>query len=349
MSSAARFPADTVRSFTTEVFIKLGLPENDAATVAADLVESDLRGLASHGVARVPIYSRRLREKIVNPRPNISVEKITPVAVRVDGDDGMGFIPARRAMDEAIKIAGEYGIGLAAVHRSTHFGMAAIYVQQAMAAGYIGLAFTNSSPALPVWGGKTVFLGAAPIAAGAPGRKGPGYLLDMAMTVIARGKIRLAAQRGEKIPEGLALDADGTPTTDAKKAFEGVCLPFGGPKGAALSMLMDVLGGVFTGANYAGDVRSLYFDFEAPQNVGHLMIALKPGLFVGDDAFLDRMDTLAERVKGLPRATGFDEIMMPGEPEDRRKVENLVKGIAITPDVLDQLRQEADRFSIRMF
>ena len=349
MKQVQRFPADRVQQFTADVFEKLGLPPADAAIIGHDLVESDLRGLASHGVARIPIYSRRIREKAVNPRPDIKVEKITPVAVRVDGDDGMGFIPARRAMDEAIKIASEYGIGLAAVHRSTHFGMAALYVQQAMAAGYIGLTFTNSSPALPVWGGRTTFLGAAPLAAGAPGRKGPGFLLDMAMTVIARGKIRLAAQRGEKIPEGLALDAEGRPTTDAQKAFEGVCLPFGGPKGAALSMLMDVMAGVFTGANYADGVKSLYFDFSGPQNVGHLMIALKPGLFVGEDAFLDRMDTLTERVKALPKAAGFDEIMMPGEPEDRRKAENLGRGIAITDDVLVQLREEAERFRLPMF
>lgn len=349
MSKAQRFPAETVRNFAKQVFVELGLPEDHAAIVAADLVESDLRNLPSHGVARVPIYSRRIREKVVNPRPDITVEKITPVAVRVNGDDGMGFIPARRAMDEAIKIASEYGIGLAAVHRSTHFGMAALYIQQAIAAGYIGVAFTNSSPALPVWGGKSVFLGAAPMAAGAPGRKGPGYLLDMAMTVIARGKIRLAAQRGERIPEGLALDAEGRPTTDARKAFEGVCLPFGGPKGAALSMLMEVMAGVFTGANYAGDVRSLYFDFEAPQNVGHLMIALKPGLFVGEEAFLDRMDTLAERVKDLPKAADVAEIMMPGEPEERAKAENLERGIAITDDVLSQLQEEAERFDVKMF
>jgi LDH2 family malate/lactate/ureidoglycolate dehydrogenase len=170
----------------------------------------------------------------------------------------------------------------------------------------------------------------------------------MAMTVIARGKIRLAAQRGEPIPEGLALDAEGNPTTDAKKAFEGVCLPMGGPKGAALSMMMDVLAGVFTGSAFGGEVRSLYFDFEAPQDVGHLLVALDPGLFVGE-AFGPRMDELAERVKGLPRAAGFDEIMMPGEPEDRRAQDNRQRGIVITEDVMAQLREEAERFRVALF
>lgn len=345
---AARYGHRDVTEFSTAVFTALGLPEDDARTIAADLVEADLRGLASHGVARIPIYSRRLREGIVNPRPDIKVEAVTPVAALVDGDDGMGFIVSHRAMDEAIKIAEAFGIGLVAVKRSTHFGMAALYVKQAMDAGFIGLTFTTSSPALPAWGGRSVFLGAAPLAVGAPGETGPGYLLDMAMTVIARGKIRLAAQRGEPIPEGLALDAEGNPTTDAKKAFEGVCLPMGGPKGSALSMMMDVLAGVFTGSAFGGEVRSLYFDFAAPQDVGHLMIAIKPGLFVGDQ-FGPRMDELAERVKALPRAAGVDEIMMPGEPEDRRAEQNRIHGLAITDDVIAQLREEADRFGLPFF
>lgn len=344
----ARFNHVEVTEFATRVFQALGLPQQDARTIAEDLVAADLRGLASHGVARIPIYSRRIREGVVNPTPNMIEEKVTPVAALLDADNAMGFIASRRAMSLAIEMAETYGIGLTAVRRSTHFGMAALYVQQAMDAGYIGLAFTNSSPALPVWGGRSVFLGAAPLAAGAPGANGPGYLLDMAMTVIARGKIRLAAQRGEPIPEGLALDEEGNPTTDAKKAFEGVCLPMGGPKGAALSMLMDVMAGVFTGAAYAGDVKSLYFDFSGPQDVGHLMIAIKPGLFVGDQ-FGARMDVLAERVKDLPRAAGFEEILMPGEPEDRRTQENLQRGIAITGDVMAQLREEADRFGLPLF
>jgi LDH2 family malate/lactate/ureidoglycolate dehydrogenase len=345
---APRYPHDKVADFATRVFSGLGLPEADARTIADDLVEADLRGLASHGVARIPIYSRRIREGVINPTPKVTVEEVTPVARLVSGDDGMGFIVAHRAMDEAIGIAKTFGVGLVAVKRSTHFGMAALYVQQAMRAGQIGLAFTTSSPALPVWGGRSVFLGAAPLAVGAPGQSGPGYLLDMAMTVIARGKIRLAAQRGEPIPEGLALDAEGNPTTDAKKAFEGVCLPMGGPKGAALSMMMDVLAGVFTGSAFGGEVRSLYFDFEAPQDVGHLLVALDPGLFVGE-AFGPRMDELAARVKELPRAAGFDEIMMPGEPEDRRAQENRQRGIVITEDVMAQLREEAERFGVALF
>lgn len=343
-----RFSHQTVREFAEATFRALNLPPDAASTVAGDLIEADLRGLPSHGVARIPIYSQRLRAGIVNANPNVTVHPVTPVARLVDADNAMGFVAAHQAMKEAIEIAGEYGIGLVAVRRSTHFGMAAPYVQQAMKAGFIGMTFSTSSPALPVWGGRTTFLGAAPLTVGAPGEKGPGYLLDMAMTVVARGKIRLAAQRGERIAEGLALDAEGNPTTDAAKAFEGVCLPIGGAKGAALSMMMDILAGVFTGSSFGGEVRSLYSDFTAPQDVGHLMIAMKPDLFVGE-SFGSRMDILAERVKAQPKAAGVDEILMPGEPEERRKQKNLSLGIEITDDVLDQLEEEAVRFGIPFF
>jgi L-2-hydroxycarboxylate dehydrogenase (NAD+) len=328
-----RYSTDALRDYAAAAFAFLGLPRPDAALVADGLVEADLRGLHSHGVARIPIYAERLRKGIVNPRPRIRVEAVTPAVALVDGNDGMGFVVGRRAMAEAIAICRRFGVGLVGVRRSTHFGMAALYVNQAIEAGVIGLAFTNSSPAIPVWGGRETLLGAAPMAAGVPGgARGP-YVLDMAMTVIARGKIRLAAQRGDPIPEGLALDAKGRPTTDAKAAFDGVCLPFGGVKGAALSMLMDILGGVLTGAAFGGDVKSLYHDFSGPQNVGHLFLAMRADLFMPAEAFAARMDTLVERVKACPKAAGFDEILMPGEPETRKRKFHLANGIPMTPDI----------------
>jgi LDH2 family malate/lactate/ureidoglycolate dehydrogenase len=332
--------------FVTRVFEKAGLPQADAAIVAKGLVKADLRGVGSHGVSRVPMYLERLRKGVVNPRPRMTVRRVAGAVALLDGDDGMGFIAGRRGMQEAIQLAAESGIGMVGVRRSTHYGMAALYVLQAIEAGYIALALTNSSPAIPAWGGRTTFLGAAPLAAGVPGGSAQPYVLDMAMTVIARGKIRLAAVHDTPIPEGLALDNEGRPTTDAKKAFEGVCLPFGGVKGAALSMLMDLLAGLYTGANYGGEVKSLYFDHSAPQNVGHLFIAMKSDLFISHREFEQRADIFVERVKNLPRAAGVDEIMIPGEPEERVEQKRRRTGIPLTEKVSSELRAEAERAGV---
>jgi L-2-hydroxycarboxylate dehydrogenase (NAD+) len=339
------FVPKELEAFVARLFERAGLPSDGAATVAEGLVAANLRGIDSHGVSRIPMYLTRLRRNVVNPRPDITVQRVAAAAALVDGDNGMGFMAARRAMDEAIELAREAGIGFVGVRRSTHYGMAAIYVLQAIAKGQIGFAWTNSSPAIPAWGGRTAFLGAAPFAAAIPGGHTP-YVLDMAMTVIARGKIRLAAMHGEEIAEGLALDADGRPTRDAKKAFEGVCLPFGGVKGAALSMLMDLMCGVLTGANYAGTVKSLYFDHSEPQNVGHVCIAIRPDLFMPQHEFDQRMDHFAETLKAQPRAAGVDEILMPGEPEERVEAERRRTGIPVTQDVIRLLREEADNSGI---
>ncbi|USL44210.1 Ldh family oxidoreductase [Priestia megaterium] len=330
----------------SKLFEGEGLSNADANIIAEDLVAANLRGLDSHGISRIPMYLERIRRKVVNPQPNITIKNITPAVSLVDGDDGMGFLAAHKAMDEAVRLAKQSGIGLVGVRRSTHYGMAALYVKQAIEAGYISLAYTNSSPAIPPWGGRSTFLGASPFAAGVPGGKEVPYVLDMAMTVIARGKIRLAATHGEPIPPGLALDSEGAPTTDAKKAFEGVCLPFGGAKGSALAMLMDLLAGVLTGANYAGEVKSLYFDHSEPQNVGHLFVAIRPDLFVPQEEFEDRMDNFVNKTKEVPLAQGFDEILIPGEPEERTAIQRLKNGIPLTSEVIQSLCEEGTRQGI---
>lgn len=340
MADTLYFKPDALTDFATAMFLSAGMSREDAALIAGDLVKANLRGVDSHGVSRIPMYLERLRRSLVNPRPEVKVTRVAGAVASVDGDNGMGFIPSHIAMNAACDIAAEMGIGLAGVHRSTHFGMGACYALRAIERGYISLIFTNSSPAIAMWGGRTSFLGASPIAAGIPGGKHPPYVMDMAMTVIARGKIRLAAMKGDPIPEGLALDVDGNPTTDAAKAFEGVCLPFGGVKGSVLGTLMDLLSGVLTGANFGGDVKSLYFDHSGPQNVGHLFFAIRPDLFMSLSDFGARMDEFYTRIKALPRAAGVDEIMLPGEPEQRREDQRRRDGIPVTANVIEDLTAE---------
>ncbi|KPJ78463.1 MAG: hypothetical protein AMJ54_03590 [Deltaproteobacteria bacterium SG8_13] len=337
---------DRLTDFVQRVFIAHNMPAEDAGTAAAALVKANLRGVDSHGVARVPMYCERLRRGVANARPNLRTMRVAPAVVQVDGDDGLGLVVGSHAMAAAVALALESGIGLAGVKRSGHYGMAALYVLQAVAAGCVGMAFTNASPALAVWGGRSPFLGTSPFAAGAPAGSSPPFVLDMACSIVARGKLKFAAQRGEAIGAGLALDRDGQPTTDGKKAFEGVMLPFGGVKGAGLSMLMDVLSGVLTGAAFGGEVRNPFTGLDAPQNTGHFFIALKADLFMPQQRFEQRMQVLADRVRSQPPAAGFEEILMPGEPEARTEKKRFEKGIPLTPDVVQSLQKEARQAGI---
>ena len=240
--------ADDVRRFVTALVAANGVPEDDAGAVADCLVRADLRGVDTHGIARLPGYLDRVRKNLINPRPVLEPKRVSSVASHLDGDNGFGFVVATRAMKEAMSIAQTTGLGLVSVKRSTHFGMAACYLLQAVEAGFIALVFTNASRAMPPWGGREALLGTSPFGAGAPGGERGPFILDMAPSVAARGKIRKALRLGQPIPADYALDADGRPTIDPARALEGVVLPMGGPKGSGLSMLMDILGGVISGA-----------------------------------------------------------------------------------------------------
>lgn len=290
-------------------------------------------------------YLDRLQRGLVRAKPNLQVEQVTTAAARLDGDDGLGFVVATRATEEAVRMAADAGIGIVGVRRSTHFGMAANYVLQAVDAGYVALVFTNASRAMPPWGGREALLGTSPIAAGAPSGSEHPFVLDMSPAVAARGKIRRALKLGQPIPAGYALDAEGRETTDPAAALAGgVVLPAGGPKGSGLALLMDVLGGVLTGAAFGGDVGDQYKDYDRPQNVGHTFVAVRPDLFVTD--FHDRMSTLMTRVTGVAPAEGFDEIQTPGEPEQRAEDQRLRTGIPYVAEDLRPLQELTETLGV---
>lgn len=342
------FQKEELKLLAYRLLLTGGLREDDARQIAKDLVLADMRGLASHGISRIPMYLKRIECNCVNPKPDIKVEQAGMAVLKVHGDDGMGFLVAHRAVEEAMKLCDQTGIAMAGCTHSTHFGMSALYIRQAVEKGYVCMVYTNSSAALPAFGGRTAFLGAAPFAAGMPGGyESPAFILDMAMTVTARGKIRVAMINNQPIAEGLALDQDGNPTTDARKAFEGICLPFGGAKGAALAMLMDMMAGMYTGSNYAGDVSSLYYRFDEPQNLGHMIFVMRPDLFVTEEEYKKRMDVYYKRLKTLPRAAGVEEILMPGEPEERRLKEAMEHGVSVTREIMESLYLEAQKRNVR--
>src|ERR1700761_9200336 len=255
--------AEAAESFGRALLIAHDLPEEDAATVARCLVKADLRGVDTHGLQTLPHYLDRVRKKLINPRPNLKVERVTPMVGSLDGQDAFGFVVATKAMAEAIEMAREFGVGIVSARRSTHFGAACNYALQAMDAGFIGIVFTNASRAMPPWGGREGLLGTSPIAVAAPAGKETPFDLDMSPAVAARGKIRRAARRGQEIPLGYALDAKGRQTTDPNVALDGGTVqPIGGPKGSALAMLMDVLGGVISGSAFGGEVRNHFEEYD---------------------------------------------------------------------------------------
>lgn len=334
--------APDLRGFVACLFEQAGLPEKDAATVADNLVCANLRGNDTHGVFRAPTYLERVRNGLYVATPQIKVEETAFAARSVDGGNGMGAVVGTRAMQEAISVAGQCGTSLVSIRNSNHYGMAAYYVLQALEQDMVAIAFTNSSPAFPPWGGRKPFFGTSPLAVAVPAGREPPYVLDMAMSVLARGNVYVAAQAGTSIPPGLALDKDGRPTTDPKALIDGgTMLPFGGVKGAALSMLMDIFGGVLSGAAFAGRVGNPHMDFDRPQNVGHLFMCFRPDLFMPMDVFKSRMDDLVATVKRQPRAEGIDEILIPGEREDRSRRRREKEGIPLSSDVCEKLDAEA--------
>ena len=244
-------------------------------------------------------------------------------------------------------MAREFGIGVVSARRSSHFGMAASYALPAIETGFMVMVFSNASPAMPPWGGKDGLLGTNPFCVGAPGGKLAPFLLDMSPAVAARGKIRRAERRGETIPVGYALDKDGRDTTDPKAALGGVVLPIGTYKGSGISMMMDIFGGVISGAAFAGNVGDQYKAFDRPQDVGHFFLAMKPNLFVSEEEYRARMDTLVERVRGVPKAHGYDEILIPGEPEARLEAQHRETGIPYSPHDLAPLHTEAARAGVQ--
>lgn len=333
--------------FVADVLTANAVPAENAAIIAKCLVAADLRGVDTHGMNRIPSYMERIRQGVLDATAQPTLSQITPVVAQVDAHNGFGFVAAHQAMASAIEAAKVYGIGMASVKHSNHFGMSAWLVQQAIDADMMSLVFTNSSPALPVFGGKEKLMGVSPIACGAPGKsQSSAFILDMAPSVAARGKIYKAKRRGEKIPLDWALDAEGRATDDPEAALGGVMLPMGGPKGSALSIMMDVFSGVFSGSAFAGHVTGPY-DPSKPADVGHFVMAIKPDLFMSLDDFRDRMQYLYDRVTGSEKAAGVDRIYFPGELEQLAQLDREKNGIPLVQAEIDALNAEANKVGVR--
>jgi len=332
-----RVPASALETFTARLFRSHGLPTADAETVARALVLADLRGMDSHGVLRVGVYVERLKRGLINPAPKVRVLRETPGAALLDGDNGMGPVVATAAMRLALEKARATGTGTVAVRRGNHYGMAAAYPLMALEENCIGLTVTNGPALVAPWGGTRRFFGTNPLAIAVPaGRERP-VVLDMATTVVARGKIIKAAKEQQPIPAGWALDVAGRPTTDAAAALAGTPVPLGGYKGSGLMLVIEVLSGVLAGAAVGPAVGELYDNPRRPQDVGHLFAALRLEAFGDPEAFKGRMDAMIQEVRSGPAAPGTERIYLPGEIEFETEARHRREGVPIGPALWEEL------------
>jgi ureidoglycolate dehydrogenase (NAD+) len=320
-----------------------GLEPEPAATVAATLIWTSLRGVDSHGVARVPVYAERLRTGVLNTRPRPQVVRRDGAVALVDGDHGPGQVGALVATDLSIELAREFGVGIVSVRRSGHYGAAGYYAIRAAEAGLVGMSMTNTEPLVIPYGGADAALGTNPIAFAAP-TPGGVFNLDMATSQVAMNKVFNARSEGRAIPEGWGVDERGEPTTDPNAAVFGV--PLGGYKGYGLALMVEVLCGVLAGAGVRSGVGNLYSGGEERQNSGHFHLALDPERTVGRDAFAGVLGGLLDELRAIPPATGFDEVLVAGDPEDRAWAERERTGIPIEPALWARLCELSDELGV---
>jgi LDH2 family malate/lactate/ureidoglycolate dehydrogenase len=336
MSEWPRYRPERLLAFSRAVLERLGVPSADALTTSECLLLADLRGVDSHGLVRLPVYAGRLQAGVVKACPEIRVERRFAAAALVDGDNGLGPVVGMRAMETAIELARESGIGMAGVRHSNHFGAAAFYIQRALREGFIGSAVSNAPPHMAAFGGKGRFLGTNPFAVGIPAGEEPPLLLDASSSIQARGKIINAAHRNAPIPEGWAIDTEGRPTTDAHAALAGAVLPFGGAKGSAISFIIDIMSGVLTGAAFACHLNTLE-NLNGVQNLGHVFMAYRTDLFLPPGEFTRRMDEILRMLKSAEPAPGFPRVMAAGELEAAAEARNRERGVPLQPEVGQQL------------
>ena len=318
-----------------KIFKKQGLNQKDSLICSNTIINAELVGAHSHGLSRVKMYCDRINKKIINARPKIKIKKISQSITHIDANNSIGFVAADIGINQAIKNAKKTGIGLVGIKNSGHYGLSGYYAEQAVKKNLIAFCFTNAPPAIAPHGARKSLFGTNPICFGTPTTTRVPFILDTSVSVINRGKIRVAARTGHKIPEGVALDKSGRPTTDAKKALQGVQLPIAGFKGSGLAWMVDILSGVLTGGNHGGKVKDPFDDFTGPQNIGHLFLVLKPNLFVGN--YNQRIKENIKRVKRLPKIKGIKEILYPGQSKFRRFKKNQKKEIKISSNIAKDL------------
>jgi len=342
-----RYQAVDIERFLAAAFVALEVPENDATAVARLMVRADLYGYDTHGTFRLRQYVNRLRDGGLNPKATITTVMERDAVALVDGDNGFGHLAMSAATELAIKKAATAGIGWVGVRNGNHAGPAALYVNQAVENDMIGLCgAVGSANHVPPFGGSDLLLGTNPIAIAVPAGRSPPFVLDMATTVAASGKIRTLAQRGEPMPEGWMVDRDGKPLTDPKRQSEGLMLPIGGPKGYGLAMALGLLAGSLNGAAFGKDVVDMTRDTGKPTNTGQFIAAISVAAFGDINAFKTTVDGVFETIRSSATLPGHDGVRIPGEHRGETFEERSNNGVPLHPKLVEALSGIAKELDI---
>ena len=333
--STVYVPAEKLRRWAAQQLEAHGLPPADAQLVADSLVQTSLWGIDSHGIARLPHYLRRLEVGSIESTPVMQFRRSGPCTGQLDGGHGLGIVVAHRAMQEAIAMAKENGVGIVGCSYSSHCGAIGLYGRQAAQAGLIGIAFTHSDSFVAPHNGKFAFVGTNPICITAPAATGEPPCADMATSAIPINRVMNARRQGQTLPPGLALDAEGNPTTDP--AAVAALRPMGAHKGYALAFMIDLLCGPLNGMPFGPHIPAMYGDLTVRRNLGALMMAVDPARFAGAATFAQAVADMAAEARRQPAASADVEVLVPGDPEIHAERVREKEGIPIDPTLLKEL------------
>ena len=323
------------------------VPASDADIIASLMVQSDLAGADGHGIFRLPAYLKRIRAGGVNLHPNIHIEREQGATALINGDNALGHLVMNRAVDLAIEKVKQHSVCWIGSHYGNHSGAASVYVRKLAEQGYIGIymAVGNANHMAP-WGGIDLLLSTNPIAIAVPAGDGPTVLLDIATTVAAYGKVKVAAQKGESIPDDWMIDRQGKPITDPKKSAEGSLLPIGGYKGYGLAVMIGLLAGALNNAAVGKGTIDFNAHHDLVTNTGQTIIAVDPSAFGNTEEFINRVIALVNDLKNSSTLPGVKEIRVPGEGAAKTRAERMKKGIPVSPELLEALNTCAQECGI---
>lgn len=336
-SNEIRVPANSLRRFVAGIIQDAGCNEDHAEVMADCLVQTNLWGIDSHGVIRIPEYLERFRSGAMNPRPQVRTVRTGGGLEVLDADNSAGYIAGRAAMLRAIEVARSSAIAGVGIINSNHCGATALYARMAAAEGMVGIAMTNVAPNMVMPGVNTPITGNNPVAVAIPTFGEFPFALDISLSAVAGGKLLVAAKNGEKIPLGWATDKEGQPTTDAQAGFDGYLLPMGAHKGFGLSLMVDILCGVITGGSFQNQLKSMYRYPGDPSNTAHLMIVMNPLVLMDESQLKSRMHEFFKTVKQTPVNEEGGEMLLPGEIEYRTECERKRAGIPLPAPVYEEL------------